>query len=156
MRNSWESCWSDVAISVAKRSMCSRRKIGCVIVDKSNRILSTGYNGPPPGYALTPGTNDCVDFCPRAIEVTDLHGYTDCLALHAESNCLSYTDPIRAIGGSAYITGQPCFTCAKLLAGAQLSNVYVPYWEPMHWKSVDLLKASGIIVGLLSPTIAVK
>ena len=38
----------DIAKSVAERSTCLRKKVGCVIVN-NDEIISTGYNGAPRG-----------------------------------------------------------------------------------------------------------
>ena len=32
---------------VGERSTCRRRKVGCVLVDSSNHVVATGYNGVP-------------------------------------------------------------------------------------------------------------
>lgn len=101
-----------------------------MIVDENNRVLSTGYNGAPPGFEeqiyVTPRRGDCRDFCPRAqaAEIGQPKSYDDCVAMHSETNALAYADPLRLIGGVAYtVPGCPCFTCAKSLASAQLSAV---------------------------------
>jgi dCMP deaminase len=54
----------NVARVVAQRSLCDRDKVGAVVVSKANRLLETGYNGPPSGYV----TNDvgCSSWCTRA------------------------------------------------------------------------------------------
>lgn len=145
MRHSWDQVWMETAFVVGKRSACVRRQIGCVVVDTNNRILSTGYNGPPPAFG---SKSSCSSYCPRASEVTDLEGYTDCISLHAEANALSYTDPLRAIGGTAYVNGCPCYSCAKLLAGAQLSRV-VYSGEPIK-SSLYLFRSCKIAVTLLN------
>ena len=37
----------EIARTVAKRSTCMRRSVGCVLVDSQNHIVATGYNGVP-------------------------------------------------------------------------------------------------------------
>jgi len=49
MRPDWDKYFIEIAKQVAKRSTCIRRPVGAVIVDKSNVIVSTGYNGPVRG-----------------------------------------------------------------------------------------------------------
>jgi deoxycytidylate deaminase len=46
-RASWQDTWLEVAFAIAKRSSCTNRQVGCVIVDTTNRPVATGYNGPP-------------------------------------------------------------------------------------------------------------
>lgn len=72
-RPTWEKTWLGVADVVARRSLCSRSQVGAVIVDPRNRIVATGYNGPPAGFSPTGGRgNDellalgCAHWCVRA------------------------------------------------------------------------------------------
>ena len=43
-RPSWEEYFSDLIKLTAKRSACSRLKVGCMLI-RDNRIISQGYNG---------------------------------------------------------------------------------------------------------------
>lgn len=47
-RPSWDDYYLGIADSVAVRADCTRRKVGALVV-KDNSIISTGYNGSPPG-----------------------------------------------------------------------------------------------------------
>ena len=38
-----------MALLVSERGTCVRRKVGCILVNKKNHVLATGYNGTPPG-----------------------------------------------------------------------------------------------------------
>jgi dCMP deaminase len=49
-RPDWDIYFMNIAKDVAARSTCPRASVGAVIV-KDKRILSTGYNGAPPGEA---------------------------------------------------------------------------------------------------------
>ena len=67
-----------MARTTALRSLCSRDKVGACVVSASNRLLDTGYNGPPRGFVRealrvrsldgTTVVNDesCFNWCPRA------------------------------------------------------------------------------------------
>lgn len=48
-RLDWDDYYLRIADDVALRADCTRRKVGAVLVAKDNRIVSTGYNGSPPG-----------------------------------------------------------------------------------------------------------
>lgn len=50
----------DIAQTVAERSTCLRKKIGCILVNQ-DEVISTGYNGAPRGR------KNCVDlgFCSK-------------------------------------------------------------------------------------------
>ena len=43
----WHDYFMGMARAVALKSKDEQTKVGAVIVDKFNRIISTGYNGPP-------------------------------------------------------------------------------------------------------------
>ena len=49
-RPSWERYFMDITALVAKRSTCTRREVGAVLL-KNKRILATGYNGAPTGIS---------------------------------------------------------------------------------------------------------
>src|SRR5437868_15817 len=82
--------------------------------------IATGYNGAPAGE---PG---CLDgHCPRGLlsydELESLSGYDSgpgtCISVHAEQNAIIYART-SCKGATAYVTGQPCNTCHKLLIAA--------------------------------------
>lgn len=63
-RPDWEDTWLEVARVIAKRSLCSRDQVGAVIVSKTERIVSSGYNGPPAGFQHN--YLPCTNWCPRS------------------------------------------------------------------------------------------
>lgn len=114
----WDQYFLNIARETATRSNCTRRQHGAVIVRK-RRIRSTGYNGPPSGH---PHCDEGA--CPRAqSDVPSGWGYDACVAIHAEANAILYSSPEEREGASIYITGVPCFTCAKLIANSGISEV---------------------------------
>lgn len=127
----WDQYFLNIARETATRSNCVRRQHGSVIVRK-RRILSTGYNGPPSGH---PHCDEGA--CPRAqSETPSGWGYDTCVAIHAEANAILYSSPADREGASIYITGVPCFTCAKLIANSGISEV-VAVGEPYEgWADV--------------------
>ncbi len=113
------------AIAIAARAECKGQHVGCVIVGTGNRVLSTGYNGAPEGF----GNCGDGDVCPRCDwrEAWGRgEGYDKCICVHAEMNAISaaarFGMPID--GATAYVTHQPCFTCAKELIQAGITRVY--------------------------------
>lgn len=96
-RPSFDQIYIQMAILLAKRSTCSRSKVGCVIVSGDNsRVLSVGYNGGPKGLF-----NECQSEEPGK-----------CAHLHAELNALlklDYNDPSYK---KMYVTMEPCQNCA--------------------------------------------
>lgn len=134
-RPDWDETWLSVARTIARRSLCSRDKVGAVVVSKSNRLLETGYNGPPAGFS-TDG-QPCSEWCTRArsggfrsergkAAYTQLvPDYSDCPALHAEANALMRGDRTAREGGTIYVTSHVCMGCAKLIANSGLNDVVI-------------------------------
>jgi dCMP deaminase len=127
----WDHYFLNIARETATRSRCVRRQHGSVIV-RNRRIRSTGYNGPPSGHA------HCDEgACPRAhADAKSGWGHDNCIAIHAEANAILYSSPEQREGASIYITGAPCFTCAKLIANSGITEV-VTTGEPYQgWDEV--------------------
>lgn len=119
VRPTWDEYFLNIAEAVSKRSSCTRRQVGAVLVDQSHHIISTGYNGSPSGTA------HCIDgACPRGKlsyeEQPAFKDYGNCIAVHAEVNALTQA----MVDGwlpyleysTIYITCQPCEDCARRLA----------------------------------------
>lgn len=125
-----------VARVIAKRSLCSRDQVGAVIVDRDNRIVDTGYNGPPRNHWPSREGEPCREWCRRAKQnqVTSIviagvpqhicpPNYDDCDSLHAEQNALMFSDRRLREGGKIYVSSGVCGTCAKLIANSGLAEV---------------------------------
>ena len=75
-RPSRDQLYISIARLIATRGTCMRAKVGCVIC-RDNRIISTGYNGPPKGTPhCSPKICNINVHCERAI--------------HAEANAISF------------------------------------------------------------------
>lgn len=128
-RPSKEEYYFNLALAVAMRSTCLRRKYGAVIV-KDDRIISTGYNG------AARGEQNCTDvgLCLRE-EQNIPHGerYELCKAVHAEANAILNANPADMIGATLYLAGwengkviqrpAPCAMCTRLIRNARISKV---------------------------------
>lgn len=57
-RPTWDAVWLHVAEAVSARSLCTRSKVGAVIVTPANRIVAVGYNNPPAGFRGGGGYRD--------------------------------------------------------------------------------------------------
>lgn len=152
-RPSWDETWLAVADVVAQRSLCSRRKAGCVLVSADNRIIGSGYNGPPAGYPV-PANAECTQWCPRATSGGTTNNYDDCPAAHSEPNALMYSDRVQREGGTAYVTSCPCLTCAKNLANSGIARVVFRIGKEDAVRdpraSISLLTKSGITTKVVS------
>lgn len=121
----------NIALEVAKRSTCIRRKYGCVIVSKEGRIIATGFNGSPSGFLNCTDTRKC--FREKAERYTN---YEDCVAIHAEQNALTMANFQSMKEGKVYLAclawdskellwkidknPLPCFICRKMLQNSGL------------------------------------
>jgi dCMP deaminase len=122
VRPDWDTTWMSIAAEMGARSRCDRRQVGAVIVGPNNRIVATGYNGPPAGLHLEPGST-CSTWCSRARSSSLSSDYSDCLTVHAEANALMYADRRLYEGGTLYVTSSVCWSCAKLVANSGISTV---------------------------------
>lgn len=126
-RPGWQEWGVGIAAAVARRADCTRRRVGAVVFDAENRILSTGYNGAPAGR-----TGCLSGGCPRGRlahdELPPDAPYEDptspgfCVAIHAEANALLFADPVRRRGGWVAVTHPPCPGCQKLLSNSGLDT----------------------------------
>ncbi|MGE5674892.1 MAG: deoxycytidylate deaminase [Mycobacterium leprae] len=111
-RPSWDEYFMELADVVAKRSTCNRRSVGAVLV-REKRILTTGYNGSPPGL-------------PHCTDVGCLMVDNHCVrAIHAEQNAIvqGALHGINLAGATCYVTSAPCVHCAKMLIAAGVVRI---------------------------------
>ena len=125
----------EIARTVAKRSTCMRRSVGCVLVDSQNHIVATGYNGVPTKFT------HCLDSpCEGAFSLsgTDLDL---CNALHAEVNAFLQLRSDDVL--TAYLTVSPCFSCAKMLANSNVKRLVAAELY-VHEQAINLLNQAAI------------
>ena len=107
--------WMSRALMLAERGVYTTEpnpRVGCVLV-RDRRMLCTGYNGAPAGL-------------PHCDEVGHLMVDGHCVrTLHAEQNAIiqAALHGVSTQGATAYVTHQPCLTCAKMLINAGVRRV---------------------------------
>lgn len=116
-----------IAEAARARACCVGSRVGAVIV-RENRVISTGYNGTPTGFAncdhLEWGCVRCRDSQLIAHGAAHLasdqghqHGRSldKCICVHAEQNALLAAAKygIQVEEGTLYSTLRPCFGCLK-------------------------------------------
>lgn len=115
-------------------------KVGAVIVDDDNRIVSTGYNG------FAKRVSDESDrYDDRAVKYK--------IILHAEENAIMFAN--RSLEGcSLYVTNlYPCAHCASLIIQSGIRKVYIQksllipdrWKESMEW-TMRLFAEGGVEV----------
>lgn len=134
MRKSWNEYFMDLAVTVASRSTCDRAFVGCILVNKDNRIVSTGYNG------SVAGNPHCDD-----VGHTMRDGH--CIAtIHAEMNAILYCakEGISLKGTICYVTHFPCLNCTKALIQAGISKIYYKEGYRIDPYAIELLNRNSI------------
>lgn len=140
------------AYTAGRRSRCLKRKVGAVIADKYDRIISSGFNGVPHGLqecgpllgscyrdkkrselgarisrelAIDDATGESVKAIQRNVKLLEL-----CRALHGEESAI-----LNLVGrgvdlerSTIYVTTYPCNLCANKIVQAGISKVI--YFEP--------------------------
>lgn len=156
-RPSWDRTRMEMANVIARRSLCTRDQVGAVIVDRRNKIIGEGYNGPPAGYQREPlewifnPDLTCRSWCTRGSDGEPARkDYTDCPALHAEANALMMSDRTLRVGGTIYVTSGICYGCAKLVANSGLVMAIVPKIDDHAYRDVErsytFLESCGVNV----------
>ncbi|KIL37187.1 CMP deaminase [Cohnella kolymensis] len=154
LRKDWDTYFMDIAYMVSTRSRCPRRHVGTVLV-QGKKLLGTAYNGAPMG------TPDCSeDGCLIVEELvpssTDNGGMVKkqrCIrTIHAEQNLLLFTDRVDREGSVVYVTDEPCWTCANMLANSGIVEiVYHRDYPKDHEKVTTLMKQRGIRFKKIEP-----
>jgi len=140
---SFQSIFMNLASDLAKRSHCVKAQVGAVLT-KDTRIISIGYNGPPPG------THNCDEEWPETGCPRDARGSCS-LALHAEENAILYAVKNGADleGSTLYITLSPCLPCARIIFSSGIKKVfykasYAEYKGLPNDEGVDFLNRFGV------------
>jgi dCMP deaminase len=149
LRKDWDTYFMDIAFMVSTRSRCPRRHVGTVLV-QGKKLLGTAYNGAPMGV------QDCSEAgCMVVEEYEPVVGSTTnemikkqrCIrTIHAEQNLLLFTDRVDREGSVVYVTDQPCWTCANMLANSGITEiVYHRPYPKDYGKVSNLMKQRGLL-----------
>jgi dCMP deaminase len=125
-RKDWDTYFMDIAYMAATRSQCSRRRVGAVLV-QGKKLLGTAYNGAPMGV---PDCEEVGCMITEEFEQETVNGVLQmvkkqrCIrTIHAEQNLLLFTDRKDRDGSTVYVTDQPCWTCANMLANSGIKEI---------------------------------
>lgn len=109
----WNEYFSQIAHTISLKSKDPSTKVGCVIVDKDNRIVSQGYNGFVAGCDESKMTWD------RPLKYQ--------LVIHSEVNAILHARQSLK-DTKAYITHGPCDDCLNLMLQSGIREIY--YKDP--------------------------
>jgi dCMP deaminase len=129
MTERWALRYLDMAKLIASWSKDPSTKVGAVIVNPHNEIISLGYNGLPKGVKDS---------------VSRLHDRETKLSMtvHAEQNALLFAhESVRDCTLYVY-PFMPCSNCAGLIIQSGIKEVVTYSYETVNWvKSFEVSKA---------------
>lgn len=148
-RKDWDTYFMDIAFMVSTRSQCSRRHVGAVLV-QGKKLLGTAYNGAPMGV---PDCSEAGCMIAEDYELVMRNGKEEmvkkqrCIrTIHAEQNLLLFTDRIDREGSTVYVTDEPCWTCANMLANSGIIEVVFHRSYPKDTEKVTrMMEQKGIL-----------
>jgi len=140
MRPSWDEYFMEIAEVVKKRSTCTRRQVGAILV-KDKQILTTGYNGSPKNLEHCDKTG-----CKRQeLNIPSGQRHELCRALHAEQNAIIQAahNGVGINGATLYVTTRPCVLCAKMCINAGIIKIIYKGDYPDDMSN-EMLEEAGI------------
>jgi len=155
IRKDWDTYFLDIAYMASTRSQCPRRHVGAVLV-QGKKLLGTAYNGAPMGV---PDCTEAGCMLVEEFEIKEANGQEvvvkkqRCVrTIHAEQNLLLFTDRRDREGSVVYVTDQPCWTCANMLANSGVAEIiyHRPYPKDSD-KVTEMMKQRGICFRRLEP-----
>ena len=144
---SWDEYFMGVALLAAGRSKDPSTQVGACIVDNSNRIISTGYNGFPHGCS-----DDDFPWNRDSEQGETKYPFV----VHAELNAVLNAGGKSLFGSRLYVALFPCNECAKAIIQSgikeviYLSNKY--NGTPSVEASKRMLLAAGVTLTEFKPT----
>ncbi|MBP5610646.1 MAG: dCMP deaminase family protein [Clostridia bacterium] len=145
---SWDEYFMGVSLLAAERSKDPNTQVGACIVDDTNRIISTGYNGFPYGCSDDEYPWD------RAGETPGKTKYP--YVVHAELNAILNASGKKLAGARIYVDLFPCNECAKAIIQSGIREVVYlsdKYAETEMTKiSRRMLTSAGVKLTQLKPT----
>lgn len=111
-QNKWDRRFLRLAREISSWSKDPTTKVGCVIVDVSNRVVGTGYNGFP---KLVPDL-------PEHLENKEEKRLR---VIHAEMNAIQFSTG-NLNGATLYCTHYPCASCAGIVIQRGIYRIVVP------------------------------
>lgn len=123
---SWSKYFFNLCDVISTKSKDPSTKIGCVIADSQNAILSTGFNGFPIGVKdeLFYVENDKIDMNKRYHDRELKLMFT----AHAEENAIAMAarNGVSLKNSSIYLTGMPpCSRCTRLIIQSGIKRIFV-------------------------------
>lgn len=141
MTNSWDEKFIGLCNHIKEWSKDESTKVGAVIVNSDNAVISMGYNGMPRWVK---------DNKPERHERPNKYYYFE----HAERNAMYNAASIGATTKDCklYVPWQPCADCSRGIIQCQITEVILETWDiPERWETScgiggEMLTEAGILV----------
>lgn len=128
-----------LAVDVAARSTCIRRRFGAILV-KNDCIISSGYNGSVRGSINCGEDGKCLKDIHNEQSIVS---YNHCPAIHAEMNAIlnAVREGVSTLGATTYLSEasgncggneRPCYLCRRIMIQAGIKDIY--YYTIIHDK----------------------
>jgi dCMP deaminase len=119
----WQKRFIELAKFWSQYMTCDRAQVGAVIV-RDKRVIASGYGGAPSGSVTCDDDGHAMlhNHCVRTV--------------HAEMNAIAQAARFgpSADGAEMYVTVQPCWNCAKMIAAVGIKRVYYLHeYHPEEW-----------------------
>ena len=135
-RPDWDTYFLSIAKLASSRATCIRRKVGCVLVDSKNHVVSVGYNGVRSKF------DHCMEGVPcMGASAPSGTSLDECMAVHAEVNAFLHLTSQDDL--TAYLTVCPCMSCAKMICNSNVKRVVALEWY-VHKEVTSMLEKAGI------------
>lgn len=107
----WDEYYMSMVLMVATKSKDPSTQCGAIMVDKDNRVLSIGYNGPYRGF---PDEETIVE---RPAKYSQW--------IHSEENAiLNYSGSrVDMEGSTMYVTAKPCTRCLRMMIQSGIKRI---------------------------------
>ncbi|UCV26697.1 deoxycytidylate deaminase [Ferribacterium limneticum] len=133
----WDQRFLELAQVVATWSKDPSTKVGAVIADSNNRVISLGFNGSPQGVDDT--------YLEREVKLLR--------TIHAEANALHFAHR-DVTGCHLFVTHPPCCHCAGHLIQRGIASVTFPAptrdfldrWLTSYDAAMTMFSEAGVLV----------
>ena len=128
----WDTWFLGMVVLSLTRSIDPDTKCGCVLVDKHNRFLSLGYNGP-----IRNSIDEEIPLC-RPDKYYHM--------IHSEVNAILSSGACNLEGATCYTNIRPCHDCLKLLLQCGVSKFIFMDLPNAKCVDEDSIKAQEIMM----------
>ena len=108
----------NIAWEIGQQSNCLKHRVGTIIV-RNDRLISSGYNGTPPGFI------NCSERYANGLDGDNHREWSAKFEIHSEMNAIIFAgkENINVEGSVLYCTLQPCHNCLKHIIAAGIKTV---------------------------------